>query len=124
MKVMPLIYANPPEGRKVGVYILKGTTKKGKISYYIGMTKHLTKRLEQHRNKMVKSTRKYKHILCIAFRPTKTATEARKLEYYWKKTIQVPKKAKQMLEKQLQEQPTVEDWISNQGWKIQKNLID
>lgn len=114
------IYATPPSGRKCGVYMLKGTTKTNKVSYYIGMTTHFPNRFAQHLDKKVKSTRKYKKLVCIAFRPTKTVTEARKLEYYWKKTIRVPKSAKRQLENQLKSNEVVEDWISLQGWKKPK----
>lgn len=114
---MDIILAQTPKGKKCGIYILKGKTKSNKTSYYIGMTTHFTKRFKQHLEKKVKSTRKYVEIKPIAFRPTKTVKEARQLEYYWKKTIRVPKKAKQILEKQLRDKEFVEDWITEKGWK-------
>lgn len=76
------------------VYILLSKQDK---KFYIGFTKNLKRRLEEHKNKQVISPSKRGHLKLILYEAYICEEDARKREKYFKTT-----KGKQQLRKQLQ----------------------
>lgn len=66
------------DNQKIGVYILKSQKN---TRFYIGSTNNLKRRLEEHQNGRVKSTKHLLPIKLVFFKPYKTVIEARKIEY-------------------------------------------
>ena len=51
---------------------------------YIGFTDNLKERLNQHRNKRVKSTKNFNNFSCVILEKVSTREIAREREKYWK----------------------------------------
>lgn len=51
---------------------------------YVGFTSDIDKRLDKHRQHVVKSTRDFGKFRCFILEKAQNATEARKIERYWK----------------------------------------
>ena len=81
--------------QKIGVYILLCSNGR----YYVGSTENLERRLEEHRQGRVKSTKLILPIQLELFQPCESPIIARKLEYRVKKL-----KSRQRIEEMIRDQ--------------------